>query len=41
MKGSRSWAVDLNENKLTAREIELNGEHFVPGEVKGLWIVSR
>ena len=41
MKGSRSWAVDLNEDKLTAREIELNGEHFVPGEVKGLWIVSR
>lgn len=41
MKGSRTWAMDIEDRKLTARELELRGNRFVPGEVKGRWILTE
>jgi len=40
MKGSRAWAVDVSDASLTAREVLVAGEVFVPGEVKGRWLLS-
>jgi len=41
MKGSRPWAVDLNENKLTARELKLIDGFYTLGEVKGRWLLRK
>lgn len=41
MKGSRAWAVDLKDGKLTARELELKGDQFFPGAIKGRWLLTE
>lgn len=41
MRGSRPWAVDLKDGKMTARELRLNEGAFGLGEVKGRWILAR
>ncbi|MFT6240135.1 MAG: putative phosphodiesterase [Akkermansiaceae bacterium] len=41
MRGSRPWAVDLKEGKMTARALRLEGGLFLLDEVKGRWILSR
>jgi len=40
MKGSRPWAVDLKDGKLSARELNLAGSRYTLGEVKGRWLVA-
>jgi len=37
MKGSCPWAVDLKDDRMTARELKIGGGNFVLGEVKGRW----
>ncbi|MDG2399994.1 MAG: metallophosphoesterase family protein [Akkermansiaceae bacterium] len=39
MQGSKPWAVDVNEEKLTARELVFGDGSFHLGEVKGRWIL--
>ncbi len=39
MKGSRAWAVDLKEDRMTARELVLREGKFGLGEVKGRWLL--
>ena len=41
MQGSKPWAVDVNDGKLTARELVLCGDKFGLGGVKGRWILQR
>lgn len=41
MKGSRPWAVDLDERMLTARALRLSDGSFEIGEVKGRWILRE
>ncbi|MDA7509184.1 hypothetical protein N9046_04195 [Akkermansiaceae bacterium] len=41
MQGSKPWAVDVNDGKLTARELVLCGDKFDLGGVKGRWILQR
>ena len=40
MKGSRPWCVDLCEGSLTARQVDLIEGVFVPGEIKGAWLLD-
>lgn len=40
MRGCQAWAVDWDEEGLTARELRLRNDRFEPGEVKGRWLIS-
>ena len=39
MNGSQAWAVDVNQEKLTARELIFSKNCFELGPVKGRWIL--
>ena len=41
MQGSHPWAVDVNGDKLTARELVLYDGAFIPGSIKGRWILRK
>ncbi len=41
MQGSRPWAVDVNGDKLTARELVVFDGTFKLGSVKGRWILCK
>jgi len=41
MKGSRAWAVDVSDDKLTVRGLVLSDGQYVLGPVKGRWILRR
>ena len=40
MKGSRPWAVDLNDGKMTATGLKMERDRFELGEVKGRWLLK-
>lgn len=40
MRGCQAWAVDCNEEGVTARLLELRNSRFEPGEVMGRWMIG-